>query len=510
MFLEYPCTITFEDAFKILNTEPKVRVSRLPVYQPSGGEIYLYDTREFKKDCYADGYLWRNRGRKIHPYTGVHKRCFNINRQDCSTGFQRYIWNLSENDDFTIVQYVGDKSLYVAKPHGNSKSSEPYMRAPPSFKKKAMQKLKTRTVNDLINEIERESDDPKEKEFYRKNKKNLSNYRSQILAMRRLTQEDFWGAYEAANDKSGFVKNITLFPQFLIIAGNVELLNLINDILRQQLDSPIMFCFDTSCVLGHYSVSLLVCKHPAVLNNQIIPVACVLHGEKFSHVFEYFLRQLCECMPQLSSSQCVFIIDNDETMNQSIYSQCYNVHVVHCWDKIKHMYKYAGRQDKQSYVKDISRLLNSENVDEFDRLCESIAVYWPRKRHREFEASHKNNILHYAAKFVLLEYGIYDAKCGVRKFHCDEWNRRAKALVEADDFSPASMMNSFKQQQQELMNTILQTTGIVNETEMSVDGIPDVVSIHDTEVVTSSDIITTEIATADITEVVTTTEEYYE
>jgi len=102
---------------------------------------YLYSDNgntQNKEDWRADGYTWRNNGKRLFESEGffVEKHSFRIvNNGEVSAKFQKHAFRFSEKyNGKTLIVYYGDIDEYENMPHGNRKRNKrPHKRVKPLF-----------------------------------------------------------------------------------------------------------------------------------------------------------------------------------------------------------------------------------------------------------------------------------------------------------------------------------------------------------------------------------------
>ena len=121
----------------MLSQENKINVSTHPPDKPSGGEVYMYEIQNGCKDWVVDGYQWVNMATYKYKDSVVRRTKYKVRGVGgvSSCEFQRHSFTLVNNGKYTLVQYLGNKSVFVPKSHGNCKSNAPYVRTLPSVKK---------------------------------------------------------------------------------------------------------------------------------------------------------------------------------------------------------------------------------------------------------------------------------------------------------------------------------------------------------------------------------------
>ena len=461
----------------ILKRELKVNVSTLPAYQPSGGEIYLYDTREYKRDWMADGYTWTNRGYCRSVKNKLRRGNFFINtRKQMSGKFRRFAYMADTGDrDYVLVHYVGDKNAYIPSAHGNSKKTDkPFERILPSQIEKAKKSLLSSSCRQVYEKMANEVDtspidDPNVKRLTLMKKHTISNLHKNAQIHHKMELEDMCEVHKMANTEEKFLRHIHIFPQFFCVAAIDEILQAINDVLTQVLDVPLLFFFDTTLVTN-YKISILLCKHPAFVQN--IPVVAALHRENLQTTFDVLLFHICQNIPNLKTNRCVFILNRDGSMNESLRQHCVGAHIVYCWDTLRNSFKATEKSDPyRHYKRDMNELLNSMSQWHFLQTYERLQVNWSCKKLKQFDATYKDSIMTFSGRWVIEGLGFSSKKEGVSRTSCFVWRRIFDQLSARDELKLTSLLGAFSEFQISVWNelnrgVVVDTDAVVQEVEM--------------------------------------------
>ena len=110
------------EALEYLLNEEEYKLSSTPATQPHGGHIFFFSSNgDITKinDWRCDQYKWGvNNGNKKRIGKGGQTliKCYHKLHKESS--FQRHAWWLIDNPHAVLIQYIGDHSEYVGKPHG--------------------------------------------------------------------------------------------------------------------------------------------------------------------------------------------------------------------------------------------------------------------------------------------------------------------------------------------------------------------------------------------------------
>ena len=117
--------VSFEFAARVLTNKNEMRLSVKTPFQPSAGNVYLYNGLDDVNDFLADGYSWSKIISKTVAVSGspILRETYYINMGKLrNKGFQRHVFTLKSSPSFALVQYVGDHSLFVSL--GNNRLAE--------------------------------------------------------------------------------------------------------------------------------------------------------------------------------------------------------------------------------------------------------------------------------------------------------------------------------------------------------------------------------------------------
>ena len=137
LFYDKTKPLSLTEASKLFENESKA-IEEMP-HKPSGGEVFLFKgkTSQYENDWRTDGHrmVQINGGRWAYNGLLLRKVSSLVTPDSGPKGtnlFQRISWNHKLQPQLTLIQYVGNHSLSVDFPHGNSKQDVPYTRSAPS------------------------------------------------------------------------------------------------------------------------------------------------------------------------------------------------------------------------------------------------------------------------------------------------------------------------------------------------------------------------------------------
>ena len=124
-------------------------------------------------------------------------------------GFAKHAYQIiNENNNLTLVHYIGDDSLSEDFPHRSAKATRSYFCTLPSYLKSNEEQLKLSKASVVYkNEITRLNDDaiagPRNAQQFR-------NLRFKIQSTTRITRDELYNVYEISKSNSDFIGNLRL------------------------------------------------------------------------------------------------------------------------------------------------------------------------------------------------------------------------------------------------------------------------------------------------------------
>ena len=358
-----------------------------------------------------------------------------------------------------MVHYIGDKSAFVPKAHGNAtKNCAPFERVMPSSITNAKKKLCMDTASHVLADINSAiSDEGGDVRFCMRNVKQLNNLRANILPTKRINIDDIIEIHKMAQTPGQFIRNINMHPHFLCIAAYKQIVKFINGSLSRHFRIPLIFCFQTMNV-GNYNISVLLCK--CFLIEQIIPVACVLHEQKLDDILDLTIYYLVQFIPHLTDNLSVFVINQMNKQEGEIRKHCSQIHVAYCWNFLVNMFKRTYRKNEtyKKYHHDIRTLLDVKSQQIFHDCYEQRKENWTKQRVMLFENSMKYAILQNSGRWQLEALNIYTEGSGIEMLCLEVWDDILQQLVEKEEIKPTTILDAFF----ELQCSIWQSVGIVD------------------------------------------------
>ena len=196
-----------------------------------------------------------------------------------------------------LLHYLGDESIAVDYPHGNSNNSiHNYQRTCPSV----LQQL--RSAPDLPGNVHKKfisenaiSTVPPS--LLPRNTRQVINLQHNEHQQSRLSHDALYNLHELSLDLSGFVKVIS-------VCGLDVILEEMEMVLCTQSTNSQLLSYDTTLQLGDFYVSPF---HTPFKTSPVISAAFLIHERKCQACHEELMLHLLKAVPALSQSTPLFL-----------------------------------------------------------------------------------------------------------------------------------------------------------------------------------------------------------
>ena len=138
-----------------------------------------------------------------------------------------------------IVHYLGDESLSVMMPHGNSNKKEPYFRTKPSVKEEIQKKIEVEKPHIVYKNLVCENVEGHDAVSKPRNVRQLHNAKATKQEEIRLTRDAIYNTHELAYE-GGFIHFLSTYPDLCVVAGDVEMVQELNTVIQLR-DEDLLF-----------------------------------------------------------------------------------------------------------------------------------------------------------------------------------------------------------------------------------------------------------------------------
>ena len=216
-----------------------------------------------------------------------------------SSDLVRIAFFLPNNDKLVLIQYLGDEEKAVSFPHGNGKTSKPYIRTYPS------------TISDIKSEdpaqlpsasykkaISKPDYPPSLQPVYKpRNSRQIHNHRALERQKFRISHDALYNVHEIAYDLKGYVAKIITYPDLVLICGLTVIEEELKRLLTTKAASFPLFSYDTTFQLGDFYVSAFLFRHTLFTEAPVIPAFFLIHERKEFSAHEGLMKHIAAKIP---------------------------------------------------------------------------------------------------------------------------------------------------------------------------------------------------------------------
>ena len=267
-------------------------------------------------------------------------------------GFRKDVYFPVGTGSNIIVHYLGDESLSVMMPHGNSNKKEPYFRTKPSVKEEIQKKIVVEKPHIVYKNLVCENVEGHDAVSKPRNVRQLHNAKATKQEGIRLTRDAIYNTHELAYE-GGFIHFLSTYPDLCIVAGDVEMVQELNTVIQLR-DEDLLLSYDTTFNLGEFYVSPLVFKHVIFEANPLVAGLFLIHERKLSETHEHFFKILSSLVKNMKG---VPIVTDMESAIVKAIRENTTLKQIGCW---RHL-----RQDVQRWLSDnLPKVERSKYVNE--------------------------------------------------------------------------------------------------------------------------------------------------
>jgi hypothetical protein len=274
-------------------------------------------------DWRVDGYRWYQYGTKSVPRNNpeVKKIHFGIVLPSSSrynVGFRRQAFfplaTSAKAPRLVLIHYIGDESIAVQYPHGNSHNKATFHRTYPSVIKKLALATSHEMPGNVYKKAISTADCPVNYQPHcvPRNLQQVSSIQHHERQKNRLTHDAIYNLHELSYDLGSFVRIIKTYPDLMIICGLDKIVEDLNMVLKVDSDLPQLLSYDTTFQLGDFFVSPLLYRQVIFTKSPVIPALFLVHERKFQGVHEQFMHQVSQLLPYLVKGKKVVPLVTDE------------------------------------------------------------------------------------------------------------------------------------------------------------------------------------------------------
>ena len=227
----------------------------------------------FTDNWKCDHYRWLNNGPKEIPRRGplVRKLYFLARVPEGKTfQFQRHAYILISDyrsPKPVLVHYIGNESIMVDFPHGNSKKTiKPFYAVAPSVRKEIARKSMA-SPTDIIESMKHKDEESSNPVLTPRNKNQIRNLKRRqriIEARHKVKQPALVSMVDMIENLPGFIHYSQTIPDVVCIVGLPEMSEILEELLKLPLLDPVVFSYCEPFKLGKLSIHVFMFEHVAL------------------------------------------------------------------------------------------------------------------------------------------------------------------------------------------------------------------------------------------------------
>ena len=399
----------------------------------------FYDTKLISADDWkADQIRWINNG-----VTSLPKKCPAVKKSyfilDSENGpsekFKKQVYQMRDNQNYTIVHYIGDHSLIKQFPHRNATTSNKnFVRTCPSTMKKISKDCKLHKANVVYKqEVSQASITGNQvPTVLPRNLKQLQNLRFKHLSESRLSRDDLYNLHEIAYDNDSFVHKIITYPDLTCICGLGTILNEAHKVLQLK-DPGQLLSYDTTFQMGNFYVSTLLFRHLIFQESPCIPAIFMIHERKFTETHQELFKQAGNLIPSIKSSKSCIVTDRESAIMKAVELELPTLHHLQCWNHLYRDIRFwlrkhgAPNTDIAVYIDDISHLFQACTAEEYNKHLLEFSKTWDPTFEQYFKKEIHPLVPDHIGRWKLESLQLYNSYSGVTnnqseglEYHCSD------------------------------------------------------------------------------------------
>lgn len=244
----------------------------------------------------------------------------------------------------------------------------------------------------------------------------------------RLTHDAIYNAYELSRTLPNFVRYFRLQPNLLVRIFPQETMEQYFEdaIAAASSDKPLQLLIDTTFKLGDFYVTPLLFRYSAFENDPVIPIAFLIHENKYPEDHEEFLLQLQLLSEEFRTNPDKVVFISDREFNFSgIFPETKHVY---CWlHMMENVRRWLDKRTldkavKDKYYADVRKLLKKKSLKRFEKEYEELRKSWDKKFLKYFDKFLKKDICDRVGRWVIEPLGLYDPHSGITTNAIESFN----------------------------------------------------------------------------------------
>jgi len=444
------------------NIEDYPSINQPPV-KPKGGEVFIFlpNSLNEQENYKCDQYRWLNSGPKEIPRKNpLVKKQYFIGKlpQGKTQAFQKHCYILISDQRIpypVLLHYIGDATVMVDYPHGNSKKcNDAYFAIAPSVRRdianRATNLLPTAVINSYkeggeANVLSIKDDGEKyvNPVLTPRNKSQVRNIRRKqkmTNVKEGLPLDDLNTLHSIGSELLSFCHYIRTRPDLACIVGLTDISTEVENLLKLT-NNVVVFSFLENYKVGNYTITPFNFIHSAFADTPAIPCYFLISEQSDFFVYEKFLHTILELIPALEECQTAVITNQDYHFTSSLTVAFTNWLQIYDWEILFVATRAFLRKinidikDISLRIKQIKFLMSCESFETYTIELERFKLEWPTSLTEYYTQVLQEPIQSRLARWLLERYRIYSPHMGVIRGINSDLQLVIKHLQELKDIS---------------------------------------------------------------------------
>ena len=342
-----------------------------------------------------------------------------------------------------IVHYIGDESLSVMMPHGNSNKQEPFFKNKPSVRQEIQKKIEVEKPHIVYKNLVCENVEGQDAISKPRNVRQLHNAKASKQEEIRLTRDAIYNTHELAYE-GGFILFLSTYPDLCVVAGDVEMVKELNNVIQLR-DEDLLLSYDTTFNLGEFYVSPLVFKHVVFEANPLVAGLFLIHERNLSETHEHFFKIFSSLVKNM---RVVPIVTDMESAIVKAIRGNTTLKQIGCWRHLRQdvqrwLSDNLPKVERSKYVNDLFDILRATTERQCVDMMQKMEKEWDEDYTRYFKKSIEPKLGYFCAWSIADSCKI-DPKNGITTNQSEGFNFLLKDFQSWKEVPLDSLLMSLK------------------------------------------------------------------
>ena len=455
--------LDLDAAIRLLEHIEEHPVINVPPQKPRGGEVFIFlpDSVDEQENYKCDQYRWLNSGPKDIPRKNplVKKQYFIGKLPNGKTqAFQKHCYILvsdTRNPYPVLIHYIGDETVMVDYPHGNSKkSTNAYFAIAPSVRKDIANKSRVSMPSAILSQYRKDGilgyDHDTPIDYKEANPVLTPRNKSQVRNIRRkqklstvkysLPKEDMATLHSIGTELVGFCHYIRTYPELACIVGLNEITIEVGHLLKLT-NNLVVFSFQETYKVGRYFITPFNFIHCAFSEQPTIPCFFLISESNDFFLFEKLLRTAIDSIPGLEGTHTAVVTNQEYNFTASlgvVFPEWIQVYEWECLFVAARTYLRKLNTDIKDiswHIKQLKALMSCETVEVYRQELNRLHKEWSPHFMEYYMQILRESVETRLGRWQLDRYKLFSSHTGVLRAMSPDLQLVIKHLQELKEVS---------------------------------------------------------------------------